>query len=302
MSSSGVRLYLDPKYTRVRPGWYIPAKTWTAFSPEDQHLARLIVANEVSNEPPVFSHVSAAVLHGLPTYIPSGSSIHTIGPRHDSSHSSSFVTRHRQPVARDEITTISGVRCTTLERTLKDLALTFPLETSVAAPDGYAHANFTVGRKIDWHSFHEWRASVQEHFSTLRGHRGIRSARYALTLVDPRIESVLESLSHVQFCRLGFDVDLQVCIPAPKGRNFYVDFELRGLDILGECDGKVKYLRDSQETGINVGEILYLEKRRQEWITQTTGKRLIRWGIGEVTTPAAFSSFLRAIRVPLPRH
>jgi hypothetical protein len=122
-----------------------------------------------------------------------------------------------------------------------------------------------------------------------------------LHLADPRIDSVLESVSHLQLSRLGFDVALQVPVPSPKGWMYFVDFELLGLDVFVECDGKSKYTEVGLRDGLSANDVLCREKRREDWISGRERKRIIRWGFPEVSSPALLARRLRAFGVPIPR-
>ena len=51
---------------RIRPGVYVERVAFEALPPEGRHVVAMRALAAVASEAPVFSHWSAAVLHGLP--------------------------------------------------------------------------------------------------------------------------------------------------------------------------------------------------------------------------------------------
>lgn len=286
---------------RLRRGIYVPTPTWRGFSEEDRHLAKLVAMHEAANTSPVFSHLTAAVVHGLPIYGPLPTSIHVTGTPASANTSTPQIVRHRSTLHSGDVIDVAGVRCTSLEHTLIDIALTAPAEVALAAIDGHLRREFRVGHHVDWERFFEWRAEMLGRLAARGGARGIRQGRMVFALADPRKDSVLESVSHLQLHRLGFEVELQVPVRSPKHSTYYVDFEFVGLNLFGECDGKDKYVNALLRAGLSAEEVVYREKRRQDWICGTTKKDLIRWGYPDVVTPLALARRLQAFGVAIPR-
>lgn len=287
--------------TRVFRGTYVTTPVWLSLDEKDQHLAKLIATHEAAHTPPVFSHLTAAVLHKLPLYGALPHAVHTIGSAASTEAQAPGIVRHRMMLAPEDTVEIAGIRCTSVERTLADLALTAPPEVSLSALDGYLRREFRVKRLVDSGRLDEWQADMQARLTALSGARGIRQARLVFALADPRKDSVLESISHLQLHRLGFEVALQVSVPSPTGRDYHIDFEFVGLNLLGECDGKEKYVNSLLRAGLSADEIVYREKRRHDWICGTTKKDLIRWGYPDAVTPLALARRLRAFGVAIPR-
>lgn len=287
--------------TRVLRGTYVTTPVWRSLDEKDQHLAKLIATHEAAHTPPVFSHLTAAVLHKLPLYGALPRAVHTIGAAASTEAQAPGVVRDRMMLAPEDTVEIAGVRCTSIERTLADLAVTAPPEVSLSAIDGYLRREFRVKRLVDWGRLVEWQADMQARLSVLSGARGIRQARLVFALADPRKDSVLESISHLQLHRLGFEVALQVPVPSPTGRDYHIDFEFVGLQLFGECDGKEKYVNALLRAGLSADEIVYREKRRHNWICGTTKKDLIHWGYPDAVTPLALARRLQAFGVVIPR-
>jgi hypothetical protein len=74
------------------------------------------------------------------------------------------------------------------------------------------------------------------------GRRGIRRAREVLALADPRIESPLESLTHLALHDAGFPPPgLQTWLVGADGRRYRVDFYWPERKLILEADGLRKY-------------------------------------------------------------
>lgn len=288
------------RYIQLHRGIYLPITAWGVLSREEQHLAKVLSTHRSATEPPVFSHISAAILHDLPIYGAIDETAHTTGQPKGAARPAPNLKRHRAPRRDAEITEIAGIHCTTVERTLLDLARLYPAEVSLSAVDGFLREEFKVKQHVDWERHGDWKATMMEHLLRMNGARGIRLARQVFELADPRVDSVLESVSHLQLHRMGFAVELQVAVPSPKGSNYYVDFEFLGLDLFGECDGQNKYLDAELRAGLTAEQVVYREKRREEWICSTTGNRMIRWGFPDVTSAQVFARKLQAYGVMIP--
>lgn len=107
-------------------------------------------------------------------------------------------------------------------------------------------------------------------------------------------------MSRFRFQQLGIAVTLQVPVAARGRGSHYLDFVLDGLGFWGEADGRSKYLEPGLRGGRSAEEVVYEEKRRSDWIAGSTGLRVIRWGVAEVSSLRRFASHLQAHGVTLP--
>lgn len=99
-----------------------------------------------------------------------------------------------------------------------------------------------------------------------------RTLLEAVSRTDPRIETVLESISWNTFIDAALDLPTpQVAIVGASGRCWRVDF-LFGDRVVGECDGAVKY---------GNADALWREKKRQEDLEQA-GYIVVRWTWEEI--------------------
>ena len=107
------------------------------------------------------------------------------------------------------------------------------------------------------------------HEADLRGRSRLLSL---ISMIDPRLESVLECISWSRFLEAGIPLPSpQAVIAGASGRRWRVDF-LFGDRVVGECDGAVKYAD---------GRSLWREKKRQEDLEQA-GYIVVRWTWEEI--------------------
>lgn len=125
-------------------------------------------------------------------------------------------------------------------------------------------------------------------------------ARGLIGLADPLAESPLESVSRLYLLQLGFEVVSQIEVPAPHAGVYRVDFEFPGLRLFGEVDGKKKYLDEALQRGKSLDEILYEEKKREDWIRGTEQKGMARWGRGALGSAGSLGGRLGSFGLTPP--
>lgn len=287
---------------RVGRGWYADEAAWRAAYAEGRHLIRIAAA--VERRPPastfVFSHCSAAVLWGLPLFRAEPRRVHVSGI-HANGHVAAgdpLVARHEVDVPEGEVVEIDGIPCTSLARTIADTIRAASEDTSIALADA---ALRLVGwnaadRRYDPSAAEDLRSAVCARLP--RGGRGVVHAREILAFADGRAHLPGESVSRWYLSLLGFAPPrLQVAIAGPTGRDFFVDFGLDDVDAWGEFDGLGKYSDPVMLAGRTPAEAVLDEKRREDWIRGTTGRRFARWELAHLRSPAALASRLRSFHI-----
>lgn len=120
---------------------------------------------------------------------------------------------------------------------------------------------------------------------------GIAQAQRAVRFADPKSESVLESVSRVAMDTEGLPAPrTQVAIGDDRKPHARVDFLWADVKVIGEADGLTKYLPNARQS---TGEIVWAEKRREEWLTDA-GYEVVRWGWTEANNPPRLARRLRA--------
>ncbi|MBM3714947.1 MAG: hypothetical protein FJW64_04295 [Actinobacteria bacterium] len=249
----------------------------------------------------IVSHLSAAVLHGLPQYRFGERPVEvtTRGPGRTSGRPG--LRRHHDALSDDDIVVVDGIACTSLDRTVFDVARTASTETAVACADAAVAREAMRGRRFDADAQAAWRARLSERAARARGRRGVRAARWVLDFADGRAELPGESVSRVQLHRLGFRAfELQVRVNGPDGGDYFVDVGLPEARTFWEFDGRAKYTEASLLRGRTTEEAFLEEKRREDWIRGVTQWRFCRGGFADIESPAALTARLRAFGVELP--
>lgn len=287
---------------RVRRGWFVSAGRWNDLWPEGRELLHTIaVHRDARGAGTVFSHTSAAALWGLPLYRVAHGRVQTTVPDPRQSRSVPDVLRHEGRLTDGEIVEIGGIRCTSLDRTVLDLARTLPPEAGVACADAALRSFSVVVHDYDEDRAARWREDMLGVAS--RSHaRGIRIARRVIGFADGRAQLPGESVSRLQLARLGFrEIDLQVLVPGPAGEQYRVDFGLDSVPAMAEFDGSGKYTESAMRGGRSAEEVVLEEKRREDWIRGVTNRPLVRWGSAHIGTPAQLGRRLAAFGVHPPR-
>lgn len=172
------------------------------------------------------------MLHRLPVWPQAIDRVHVTRNRRSGGNRHSIVHVHAAPLTDDHLTTVDGLPVTSLARTVLDLCRTIPIEQAVAAGDR-AQA-YGLVRKV-----------LEDHLAQMVRWPGIRQARRAAMLFDPRSESPGESVSRVRLHEDGLpEPELQQEIYDGDGRFVArVDFCWKAQRTIGEFDGKIKYGR-----------------------------------------------------------
>lgn len=287
----------------VHGHWYAGSGEFEALYAEEQHLARtLAVSRSMRSGAVVFSHVSAAVLWGLPLYRMRPSRVHVTFLDAVTAPSSSAIMRHRDVLPADDVDACHGLPCTSLERTVIDVARTTRIETALAAAD----AAFRIvawddeARTYDARRAARFRARLWSRLAKMSGRRGVKQARMVVELADGRAQLPGESVSRLYLIALGFRPRLQVEVPGPDGIRFFVDFGLDEVDAWGEFDGELKYTDPRFTGGRTREQILDRQAARQEWITRSTGRSFVRWGSEHIESELALAARLAEFGIHPP--
>ncbi|MDP1878412.1 MAG: type IV toxin-antitoxin system AbiEi family antitoxin domain-containing protein [Actinomycetota bacterium] len=271
---------------RVRSGrWEVVARgmyrrsQWRESCGLDEHaLARIEHVHKVAaaahrNPECVVGFDSAALLHGLPVASGIPPSVTLIAPDGAWTGRRPGIVMRRLTLGMDDV--LEGPpRVTTPERTWLDLARVSPLGVGLAAVDAGLRDGILDGN------------AMVARLTALGTARGCRKAAEALLHASLLRESVLESLSWAYFVERSVQLpEMQVKVRDQAGRFVArVDFLWRARRLVGECDGRMKYLS---------ADDLYREKRREDAL-RALGFGVVRWGLGDLGTGTLASRLPRA--------
>lgn len=269
--------------TRARRGVYVEG-----VPPDDpfgNHLLRLTAALHLAGERVVASHWSAAALWGLPIPTKMIRTVWLTSPGVGGGYLRNGVRRCRGELSADDVAQVERVRCTSLARTVTDLARMTTFEQGVMLAD----AALRQGLK---------RAALADRIAAAAGWTGVARARAVAEFADGRAESPMESVTRVAISRVG--------VPMPElQRNIYdangnwlarVDFCWDDVGLIGEYDGVDKYSMDSDQPASAV----IAEKARDAKL-RDAGWMVVHWTKADLADRDAFGHRLRQSRATAGR-
>jgi hypothetical protein len=253
----------------------------------------------------VASHVSAAVLPGLPTWGLRLDRVHVTFARRSGGRRDDRLYVHRAPLEPDEVVVIDGVLVTTAARAVVDIVRTVGFEPAVAVAD--AALRLDTARRRDGSStvLPRWpesgglpwrgaagRAELDAALRRATGWPGVPAARRVVAFADGQAESVGESRSRVAIARAGLPApELQWPVPL-AGYTAYTDFGWPKQRTVGEFDGRIKYGR-LLKPGQDPGEVVYAEKVREDAV-RAEDLGVVRWTWADLDHFAATAAHIRA--------
>ncbi len=287
---------------RLQRNRYVHADLWSELWPESRHRIEVCAAvSEMRGGRGAASHDSAGVIWTLPLYRHTPIAVHLTMPIGERMSSRSGLQRHHDSLPDEDVTSLFGIRCTTLERTVFDLVRTLTPEAAIAVADAALRQVAMVGKTYDVDAAEAWRQRMLERCARARGVRGIRQAIEIIGFADGRAELPGESVSRWRLTQLGFRrLRLQVPVPSPHGTEYRVDIEIEDVRTFFEFDGVGKYLDEAGRTGRTIEQVMLDEKRREDWIRGTTQKRLVRVESPHILTTTALAQRLAAFGITPP--
>lgn len=261
---------------RLARGVYVAAENWDGTGPEAdrRRLAIRAVAAALAVEAVTVSHTSAAVVAQLPVWELPDRPCVTVLPRTTGDAGCAHLHRAGLPIEHVLPTPIPRTRTA---RTVLDIGREHGIDDAVVAGDAALRRGMTDPQEL---------LAVAQFCANWPG---IRRALRVLSLLDPRSESAVESVSRVRLRSTSLPVpEPQVEILARNGVLVgRLDFYWDAFGVAGEVDGKVKY-RDNPE------QALWREKRRQEHM-EDLGLIFVRWGRADLDDLGRLAARIAAV-------
>ncbi len=272
---------------RLRRGAYVSE---VEAEPEGaaRHLRLVEATVPLAAPDAVVSHVSAAVLHGLPVFSGRLDRVQLTRTSVPGGKKRGGIHLHAAPLDESEILDVNGIRTTSLARTIVDLGRSLPFEQAVVAGDAALRRGL---------------ADEQLRLCLDRSARrpGMANARRVASFIDPLSESPGESMSRVTLHVAGVPAPtLQYEVCDTLGRLIgRADFCWEEHRTLGEFDGRVKYGR-LLKPGEKIEDVLFREKLREDAL-RDLGWQVVRWIWADLKAPNLIvdrlnRAFLRAHR------
>lgn len=264
------------KLLRLLRGAYVERDVWAGAEASERHILRLQAVDGTRTTQNVFSHVSAAALHGLPILGSWPTSAHVSS---DAPGRSRNGVLFHQAIKGRTPTVIQGLACTSLVDTLVDLGRGLSFSSAVVSIDHALHAaaeaaalnRRSAGANAEASAAAaEVKAQLLEALHRFAPPRNFRRSLTAIEFATHLADSPGESLSRCGIHLLGF--------PAPELQHEfhdYLGFIGRGdfwwdhVRLLGEFDGEDKYKNPAFLRGRTPHQALVDEKRREDRIRAT---------------------------------
>jgi hypothetical protein len=284
----------DETVRRVHRGAYVSAEAWDTGRPEDRMRLAAHAHALTTRQPPIFSFVTAAALHGLPVNRREDERVHTSDPAARPASTRGSIVRHHGPLSAADIVEIDGLRVTSLARTVFDVIRLERREVGIAVFDAALRALAWRGAgAYDETAADAFRRDVRDRVDAASGMRGVRAARFLTDFADGRAQLPGESVSRLWMHLLGVPApELQLTVLLDSGRAF-PDFAWPRLRRFGEFDGDGKYVDLALTRGRSVREVLRAQREREGAIIAATGWLPVRWGSERLASLSGFAAFLR---------
>lgn len=280
------RLTRAGSVARVRHGVYDRASG--DLQPLEAHRRLIAATVPLLGDEAVLSHVSAAVLLGLPVPRRGLDRVWITRQSAGGGHLGPGLHEHKAAFRDADVVELDGLRLTDHARTAVDLARRVGLDYGLAAADATLRAGVE-------------REALEEQLTLWPRRPWLRRARTVVTLADGAAESFGESASRLLIWQLGLPMPSLQPRFSCDGRRFRSDFGWLDRRVLGEFDGRIKY-DDLLAPGQSAADVLMAEKRREQYL-QSLGWYVVRWGFADLRDPQGFkrlilAAFANAARMP----
>lgn len=250
---------------RLRRGRYLCSDTWAALDARSRHCALVQATLDSCRAPLVVSHESAGALWGFPVLDGWPDVVHVLDPSRRTGKRTARIARH----AGDPGPTVllDGLVCTAAARTAVDIALLRGFAAALMTFDFGLHEGLFT------------RDQLQAHLAERPRAPGRRGAAAAAELADAAVMSAGESLSRASMHERRIpQPELQKQFRGARGESFLVDFWWPHVGVIGEFDGRTKYLDPRMRGGRSVERVLLDEKARHDALAVLPEVRnIVRW-------------------------
>ncbi|MDX3231256.1 type IV toxin-antitoxin system AbiEi family antitoxin domain-containing protein [Streptomyces sp. ME19-01-6] len=221
------RCLLREGWTRIGRGvWAEPGRAVDGMA--------LLWANQLAHPQLVVSHTAAAVLHDIETRT---ERVEFIGPRGYTPTVRGGVL-HQMPLRTGEITTVAGLRATTVARTMADLLRAGPRHEALVAVESAVSRRPSRGPEPAGRRGPRTRVGeIARALESGVGLQGARAAREWLAMVDPKAGSPAETIARLRMNDGGLYPESQALLITPAGRRVFPDFLFRGQGLAVEIEG-----------------------------------------------------------------
>lgn len=237
----------------VRPDMFVRVAYWAALSYIERilHILRAVISRRPNW---VLSHISAAAVWGLNATYAMHRFVHLAIDKHTRTRDRGYFRFHHIPDIKVE--THNGLPVTPLMQTVFDCIRTLPFPEAVAICDA---------------ALRQYRMNpdeLQQFIADHAGYKGVQRARLVADHADSRSENGGESIARAWMIMWGFKPpELQREFDDPvtgqRRRADYVWHLDDGRTIIGELDGREKYVNRDMIDGADSVDAVLAEKERE---------------------------------------
>lgn len=251
---------------RVRRGAFVPGPTWHAAGPEERHLITAAAIHRSYGECVAFSHVTAALMHGIAVWGIDLSRVHVTRLDGGAGRTERDLVHHEGLcLGPADIVDLGGRLLTAPARAA--------LETGILGDTERALVPLDSALNLEQSS----PTSVGNAYDVIQHWPGAQHLQIAVRMADGRAQSAGETRSRWLFFSQGLPApDLQFQVIDAYGNLIGItDFAWHRHRTLGEFDGLRKYERpyDPRQEPVDV---VIREKRREDELRRTTRYGMVR--------------------------
>ena len=251
---------------RIRQGAYAASDVWQAADAVGRH--RLVVEAVLMqyDDDVAVSHDTAVIRHDGPSYGLDLTKVHLTHLTTESGRRNvAGIVHHEGSIRVLDLTRVGGDWATSGARTVLDVAMVHGVEAGIVVADDFIRRRLTS------------KDELRQVYDCVKDWPGALILRLVIERCDGKAESVGETLGRELFRKH------RVPMPVPQFEVFHPNGALAGRTdwawperkLLGEFDGKEKYLR-FRKPGETVTGAVLREKQREDLLRELTGWSFVR--------------------------
>jgi hypothetical protein len=272
------------RIVRVRHGAYALADDWAALDERGRHVVLTRAVLRSLGSEVAASHHSACLLHRMEMWAVDLGQAHVTRRDGGAGRTTGDVAHHEGFVLDSDLVRMGGHFVVRPARAALESALLSGVERGLVVVNSALHQRlFSVDELTAQHAL-------------MRSWPGAGHLQLVVRLADGRAESVGESRSvHLFWAQRLPKPHLQYYVYDRHGELVGItDFAWPERRLLGEFDGKVKYLR-YLKPGENPGDAVFREKQREDQLRRVTGWSMVRLTWRDLSDPAGTAASIRSM-------
>lgn len=274
-------------WLRIRQGVYTLPDIWAGLDDAARHLATARAVARKLGDTVALSHTSAVLDHGLDVWGADLSVVHLTRLDGGAGRTEAGVQHHEGFCLESDVLERDGYLVMAPARAALEAGSLLNSEQTVVLLDAGLHHELFTTTELD--------AGLE----LVRYWPGTLHLQFAVPFADGRAESQGESRSRYLCYAHGLPApELQFYVYDARGRLIGItDFAWPEHRLLGEFDGKVKYVRFLRP-GETPSDVVFREKKREDLLRRATGWPVVRLTWADLYQGAQTAAEIRALMRP----